>query len=410
MAVVVAMSEKISAYRYRDFNLLFTSRMMGTIGIQMLTVAIGWHIYDITGDALALGLVGLSQFLPSLLLVLLAGEAADQYDRKKVMGLAYLLAGLCAVFLAVVAYAGSQDVWPIYFAAVCLGIMRIFGSPATQALLPNVVPKEAFSHAVAINSAGFQIAIITGPVFAGFAIAGGNVVVYAAAAFALMISAILSFCIRTSTPTAKRPLDLRNLLAGFNFVRRRPIMLGAISLDLLAVFFGGVVALLPIFAKDILQVGPEGLGFLRCAPAIGSAVMAFYLARKPIQARAGVWMLSSVMVFGIVTIIFALSRDFYLSMAMMIALGAADMVSVYVRTHLMQYNTPDEMRGRVASVNMLFITASNELGDFESGLTASWFGVVPAAVLGGIMAIVVAGMIAWRVPSFRNLNKLEDST
>lgn len=394
------------AWVVRDFRLLFFSRMLGTIGIQMFSVAIGWHVYELTHDAFALGLIGLSQFIPSLALVLVAGEVVDQYDRKQVAGYAYALVGAAGVMLMLTTIVGHAEVWPLYVMAICLGISRVFGSPAMQALLPNIVPPQVFSNAVAVNSAGFQIAIITGPVLAGFAIAWGAPVVYGMAGACLVVAGGLSLSIDTKSIGTKRPLDWKNLIAGVKFVWERPIMIGAISLDLFSVLFGGVVALLPIFARDILQVGPEGLGFLRCAPAIGAGIMAAVLAQYPLKQHVGLWLFGSVVIFGLTIIGFGLSTSFIFSMVMLLVLGAADMISVYVRTHLMQTNTPDDMRGRVASVNMLFITASNELGEFESGLTASWFGTVPAVILGGVLAIAVAGVMAWKVPALRTLKTL----
>lgn len=399
----------ISPFRIRDFNLLAGSRLFGTFGIQMLSVAIGWHVYEITNDPFAIGLVGLSQFLPALLLVLFAGQIADQMDRARILGISHMLAAFCGAALFIGTLLGMTSAPYIYVLCVILGVVRVFGMPAAQAILPNIVPPDVFSRAVAYNSTAFQIAVIGGPALAGLVFLWGTAAVYGMAALFLLIAGVLNFMIATRTGGNKRPFTLDNLTAGIRFIFQRPIMLGAISLDLFAVLFGGIVALLPVFAKDILQVGPTGLGFLKSAPAVGAALMALYLGRWPLQKNIGKAMLASIVVFGIVTIIFGLSTSFPLSLLMMALLGGADMVSVYVRTHLMQVGTPDDMRGRVASVNSLFITASNELGDFESGFMAGWLGTVPAVVLGGFLAIITTAFVAWRVPSFRNLNKFEEA-
>lgn len=403
-----------SPFQYPDFRLLCLARAFGTVGVQMLSVAIGWQIYEITHSAFAIGLVGLFQFLPSLLLVLHAGHLSDQMDRSRILSATHFIAGICGAVLMAATFFNSESSYLIYALSIVLGAVRIFGAPAGQALLPNIVPKEAFSKGVALNSMAFQLATIFGPAAAGAAFFLGTTAVYALCAVMLMIGGTLAFLIKTRTTGEKRPFNFENLVAGIKFIFQRPVMLGAISLDLFAVLFGGVVALLPVYAKDILDVGPQGLGLLRSAPAAGAALMSLFLARFTIKHHAGFWMFASVVVFGIVTIIFGLSTIFWLSLFMLLLLGAADMVSVYVRSHLMQLNTPDEMRGRVASVNMLFITTSNELGEFESGFAAHTLGTVNSVIFGGVMAIVIAGLVAWKVPSLRNLKRLvhheEDET
>lgn len=397
----------LSPFHYRDFNLLCAARFVGTLGFQMLGVAIGWQVYELTHDPFAIGLVGLAQFVPSVLLVLFAGQMADQLDRRIIMAATNFLAAFAAVMLLLGSAYHFISPNMIYALAALLGIVRIFGAPAMQALLPNAVPPEVFSKAVAFNSTAFQMATIIGPALAGGMFFFGVTAVYTGAALLLAGASVFNIKMRTKTTIVKRPLTLENLLAGISFIRQRPILLGAITLDLFAVLFASVIALLPVYAKDILQIGPQGLGLLRCAPAIGAALMSLLLAKVGLTKNAGRNLFISIIVFGIVTIIFGLSTNAYLSFLMLVILGCADMVSVYVRTHLMQMNTPDDMRGRVASVNMLFITTSNELGDFESGAMASWLGTVPAVVAGGILSLVVAGIIAWRVPSLRNLKTLE---
>jgi MFS family permease len=372
----------------------------------MLSVAIGWQIYGITNSAFAIGLVGLFQFLPSFLLALHAGHLADQMDRRLILAYTRYIEGACGIILMVSTFMGYESELIIYGVSLVIGATRIFGAPAGQALLPNVVPKEMFGKGVALNSMAFQLATIFGPAAAGAVFFFGTGTVYLLAAALLLLGATSAFRIQTRTAGEKLPLNAENLTAGLKFIFERPIMLGAISLDLFAVLFGGVVALLPIFAKDILDVGPQGLGLMRSAPAVGAAMMSLFLARHAIKKHAGLWMLASVVVFGIATIVFGLSTIFLLSLAMLLVLGGADMVSVYVRTHLAQLNTPDHMRGRVASVNMLFITTSNELGEFESGVAAGLLGAMGATIFGGAAAIVIAGLVAWKVPSLRKLDRL----
>ncbi len=404
----VAAKPKTSPFHYPEFVLLSLSRFTGTLGWQMLGVAIGWQIYEITHDPFAIGLVGLSQFLPSVILVLFAGQLADQMDRKKIMAITHSI----GAFVGAVLMLGEMDAFVtpalIYACAALLGIARIFGAPAMQALLPNSVPPDQFSKAVAFNSSMFQVGTILGPALAGALFYFGAATVFCVAALLMALASFLNTQMKTTTAIVKRPLTLENLFAGILFIKERPILLGAISLDLFAVLFASVIALLPVYAKDILHIGPQGLGLLRCAPAIGAVAMSLWLAKHGLRANAGRNMFLSIIVFAVVTIIFGISTNVYLSFAMLALLGCADMVSVYVRTHMMQMNTPDEMRGRVASVNMLFITTSNELGDFESGAMAAWLGTVPAVVVGGVLSLVVAGIIAWRVPSLRNLKTLEE--
>ncbi len=401
------MVRPVSPFHYADFRYLIAGHGLGKLGVQMLAVAIGWQIYDLTGSPFSIGLVGLCQFLPCLLLVFHAGHLADQLDRRLILGVVRVVAGLAALTLMTVTLTGQVSAIIIYAMAFLLGLVHCFAMPAGQALLPNVVPTKVFSSATAYNSTAFQIATVTGPAAASAAFFLGTWAVYGFAFLALLVSGMAALRIKTRvTRGPKRPLTLENLSAGLKFILARPVMLGAMTLDLFAVFFGGLVALLPIYARDILDVGPQGLGLLRSAPAVGAALMALFLARFAIKRRAGMWLLASVVVFGAATIVFGLSTHVALSALMLLVLGGVDMVSVYVRSHLMQLNTPDSMRGRVASVNMLFITSSNELGDFESGLMAGWLGPAVAVVFGGAMSILVAGFIAWRVPSLRKLSAL----
>ncbi len=392
----------------RDFIFLLMGRVCGTTGLQMLVVGIGWQVYDLTLDPFALGMVGLCQFLPSLMLTLHAGQLADQTDRGRLLAGAFFLATGCAVALWGLASIDHQQIWPIYLVAVFLGLVRIIGAPAAIALLPNLVPAHAFSNALALSATAYQVATIGGPALGGALYQFGAPVVYGCATMLLALAGVCNLLIRARSKGKKRPLDWENLVAGVHFILARPIMLGAISLDLFAVLLGGVVALLPIFARDILHVGPQGLGLLRAAPAFGAALMAFAMARHPPERHVGAWLFISVAIFGMAIIGFGLSSSFPLSLLLLVILGASDMVSVYVRSHLAQMQTPDDMRGRVASVNMLFITASNELGEFESGVTASWFGAVGATILGGVLTLVVVAVCVWRIPELRRIDRLED--
>lgn len=405
-ATVDSHSVRHPALRYRDFNLLAFGRFCGTMGVQMLSVAIGWQVYDLTQDPFALGMVGLSQFLPALLLALHAGQLADQIDRARLNALTYLMITVCSGGLFLLSWGGNHALWPIYSLAVILGVARITGAPAAKALLPNLVPTEAFSNAVALSAMAFQIATIGGPAIGGALYIFGSAAVYGTASALLAVATIANFCIRTRSKGVREPVSWESLSAGIRFIRAHPIVLGAISLDLFAVLFGGVVALLPIYAKDILHVGPLGLGILRAAPAAGAAIMAIALAHYPLRRRAGRKLLIAVITYGTLTALFGLSENFYLSLGLLIALGSADMISVYIRSHLVQMATPDHLRGRVGAVNMLFITTSNELGEFESGVTASWFGVIPATILGGILAVTTAGLCAWRIPELRKADTL----
>lgn len=396
-----------SPFAFPDFNLLMASRLMAALGMQMLTVAIGWHVYELTGDPFAIGITGFAQFAPSLLLVLFAGHLADRVDRARILAASHLAIGLAAAGLCAATLTDGATAGFIYAMCALIGTGRAFGAPAGQAILPNLVPAAALSRAIAYNSTTFQVAIIGGPALAGLILLAGAHAVYAVATLLLLAAALADRLIRTRTGGARRPLTVASLLAGLHFIRAHPTLLGAMSLDLFAVLLGSIVALLPIFAKDILQVGPTGLGLMRSAPAIGAAAMALALGRHPLQHGVGKAMLASTVVFGLATIAFGLSTSYPLSLALLALLGAADMISVYVRTHLVQTGTPDDMRGRVSSVNMLFVTASNELGDFESGVMAGLLGAVPAVLVGGAASIGVAGLIAWRFPELRRLERFE---
>ena len=392
--------------RHSGFIRFLSARLLATLAAQMQTVAIGWQVYDITHDPLDLGLIGLSQFLPFVVLILPAGHIADRYDRRRILSWCYALETLCAVLLLLFTWQNIHAAWPVFTVMVLFGCARAFSMPSGQALLPNLVPAADFSRAVALNSSVFQISTIAGPAIGGLLYLAGPQVVYGTVAALAAIAVALMARVNGGGRNlrASEPTSMRTLLSGLHFVWSRPPVLGAISLDLFAVLFGGATALLPIFARDILHVGPAGLGLLRTAPGIGASLCALVLAFSPITRRVGAWMFGGVGVFGLATVAFGLSTSFLLSFVCLITLGAADMVSVYIRHLLVQLETPDAIRGRVSAVSAVFIGASNELGEFESGLTAQWWGATRAVIVGGIATIVVTGV--W-VRMFSMLWKLD---
>jgi MFS family permease len=397
-----------SLFRHRPFLLFFSARGFSKFCFQIGGVAVGWQVYDLTGSALDLGLVGLAQLIPMALLVFVAGHAADRFDRRRVVQASQIASAATALFLAWGSFAGSLTVPEIFAAIAVLGAATAFESPATAAMLPGVAPEGMLQRATAMSSAAFQIATITGPALGGLAFALGAGVPYAIMAALWLVAAMLTGAITLERQmVAKEPATLARLFAGVGFVRRHPAILGTISLDLFAVLLGGVTALLPIYARDILQTGPWGLGVLRAGPAVGALLMAVLLARLTIKRRVGMRMFQAVIAFGIATVIFALSHWLWLSILALVALGAADMVSVVIRVSLVQLATPDEMRGRVGAVNYLFINASSQLGEFESGVAAALLGAVPAAALGGIGTIAVALLWMKLFPTLRDVERLE---
>ena len=372
----------------------------------MQTVAVGWQIYEITRDPLDLGLIGLSQFLPFVLLVLPAGHFADRHTRQKVLAACYGLELLCALLLLAFTLSGMLVVWPVFAVMVLFGVARAFAMPTGQALMPNLVPPAMFSRAVAVNSTTWQLSTIVGPAIGGLIYLLGAPVVYSVVAVLLAAAVILMFGVRAPPPSrVGHTAGLDGLLEGLRFVFRRKVILGAISLDLFAVLFGGATALLPAYASDVLDVGPDGLGWLRAAPGVGAAIIAIALAWRPLGTKVGPAMLGGVGLFGVATVIFGMSENFAVSLAALAVLGAADMVSVYVRHMLVQLETPDQIRGRVSAVSAVFIGASNELGEFESGVTAAWWGLRPAVVVGGVASVLIAGLWARWFPTLRNMQE-----
>jgi MFS family permease len=396
-----------AALRERDFTLYCIARFVSALAVQMQTVAIGWLVYDLTSSALALGLVGLVAFVPAVALALITGHVADQFDRRLVILACYVVCTAAALGLLCLAASNSGLVWPIYALTFVFGSARAFANPAGQALVPNLVPPPLLANAIAWNSSALQTATIIGPAAGGLLYVLGPEAVFGAAALSFFITCALAAAIRPRPVQAARERpSWGTLLAGIAFIRSRPVILGAISLDLFAVLLGGAAALLPIFARDLLEVGPWGLGILRSAPALGAVTTALLLAYRPLRRHTGRRMFQAVAVFGLATIGFGLSRSLALSLLCLYVLGAADMVSVFIRQTLVQLETPDSMRGRVAAVNSVFIGASNELGEFESGLLASLVGPVAAVVIGGVGTLGVAASWARWFPALLQRDRL----
>jgi MFS family permease len=397
------------AFAHPDFVLFQIARFLIVGAVEMQAVAVGWQVYDITKRALDLGLVGLAQFLPGIVLFLVSGHASDRFDRRKVLACCYAGFAVCSGLLLGIAQLGLHSVRPIYLVLVLLGVVRSFNGTASRSILPQLVPDEHFPNAVAWNATTFQTATILGPSLGGILYAAfhGPSAVYAGAMLTAVGALASMFRIRTRPQVRRRePVSLKTVLAGLHFIWREKLILGAISLDLFAVLLGGAVALLPVYAREILHTGPWGLGLLRTAPGVGAAVMAVALAHRPLRGRSGPTLLWAVAGFGIFTILFGISTSLIFSLISLICLGAADMISVIIRATLVQLRTPDEMRGRVMSVDMVFIGTSNELGQFESGLTAQWFGTVPAVLLGGVGTLLVIALWAWMFPQLRKAGEL----
>lgn len=397
------------AFRYADFTAFETARFCIIVALEMQSVAVGWQVYEITKRPLDLGLVGLAQFLPSILFFLAAGHAADRFDRRKLLMACYAGFAVCSGWLLEIAWRGAHSVYPIFAVIVILGLVRSFNGPASRALLPSLVPEQHFSNAVAWNASVLQGATILGPAVGGllYAVFRGASAVYATAAIVALGAIVSMQRIKVQAKSRLRePISLTTVLAGFRYIWRQKLVLGSISLDLFAVLLGGAVALLPVYAREILHTGPWGLGLLRSAPGVGAALTAILVAHRPLKGRAGPTMLWCVAGFGVSTIIFGISRSLVLSLVSLLLVGATDMVSVIIRAILVQLGTPDEMRGRVNAVDMIFIGASNQLGEFESGVTAAWFGTVPAVILGGLGTLVVIALWAWIFPELRHADRV----
>ena len=403
------MADAESVLRNRNVFLFLAARFCSAMAHMMFGVAVGWQVYALTGSAFALGMVGLAQFLPAFLLTLPGGLAADRFDRRTLLLGSFALETLVGAGLLALSLRDSPSAAWILAVIAFIGVARAFMAPANGSLLPLLVEPKVFPRAVAWNSTVFQIAIIAGPALGGVLYVLGPWLVYGTATGLMVCGFIFIASMRGQWKVHSDSAGWNGLLEGVRFVFAKKAILGAVSLDLFAVLFGGATALLPIFARDILHTGPWGLGILRSSPAMGAALMALWLAHHPIRGRAGQRMFACVAVFGLCTIVFALSRNFWLSIVTLIVLGGVDMVSVIVRGTLVQVSTPNAMRGRVSAVNMLFIGASNELGEFESGVTAAWFGTVPATVLGGVGTLVVVLLWLRFFPTLRRADRLENA-
>jgi MFS family permease len=418
-------SSSRAVFRFPNYRNYLLARLLTTTSSEMQSVAVGWQVYEITHRPLDLGLIGLAQFLPGICLFLFAGHVADRVARQRILQTCILGFSACSTLLilftlrhlSLVHHAAGGNgaalapgsVYPVYGIMLANGIVRAFNAPASQAFLPLLVPREVFPSAVAWNSSVFQCATIAGPMLGGllYAAAASPLIVYVCAALAYLSAFVLIRRLRLAPwqrPTTAASLGM--VLDGLRFIWRNPLVLGTISLDLFAVLLGGAVALLPVFAREILGVGATGLGLLRSAPGVGAVLTSVAVAHWPLKRKAGISMLCCVFGFGVFTVLFGLSRSLVLSLCMLFLIGACDTVSVIVRSTMIQLGTPDAMRGRVSAVNMVFVGASNEVGQFESGLTAQWFGAVPAVILGGVGTMLIVLLWAWRFPSLRRLDRL----
>lgn len=400
--------DRFAAFRHRSYTRFFLARFFSAFAIQIISVAVGWQMYDETRNPLYLGLIGLFQFLPSLLLILVTGSVADRYNRRMIMAICMVVGAACSAALLGLTVTHSFAPWLVFGILIVFGIERAFMGPAVQSLGPNLVPEQDLPNAIAWNSSSWQTASIIGPVLGGLLYGVSATLAYSIAFVLLVIAAALVFMI--PKPAQRSPASKESwgeMLAGFHFIAKEKVVLGAISLDLFAVLLGGAVALMPIFARDVLELGPWGLGLLRAGPGFGAIAVAIWLAVHPIRHNAGIAMFIGVALFGVGTLIFGISTAPWLSIAALALMGAADMISVYVRETLIALWTPDELRGRVNAVNMVFVGASNELGEFRAGTMASIFGAVPAVVIGGVGTLAVAIIWSLGFPKLRRIDNLE---
>ena len=396
-----------AALRHRGFALLWGARLAAGFATQVVSVAIGWRVYDLTRDPFDLGIVGLVQFAPALLLVLVTGTVADRYNRRVIVAICLAAEALCAAALLVLALRDHTSVLLIFCVLFVFGIARAFLNPAQQSLIPNLVPAEALASAIALSSSTSQFAVIVGPVAGGLLYGIGAPVPFAVGAVLFGLAVVFAALIpKPAQKIVPQPATWSTVVAGFRYIWHEKVVLGAISLDLFAVLLGGAVALLPAYARDILEVGPWGLGLLRAAPGVGALVVAVWLAMRPVRDHAGLVMFACVALFGVSILVFGLSTIVWVSVAALALAGAADMVSVYIRETLIQLWTPDAVRGRVNAVNMVFVGASNELGEFRAGTVAALIGVVPAVVMGAVGTVGVA--VLWMVlfPQLRRIRHL----
>lgn len=393
--------------RQRNFLLYFCGRLFSNFARQIVAVAVGWQVYELTNSPFHLGMVGLVQFLPALLLVFHGGSTADRHDRKRIVQICQWIEGSAAAWLAWRSFNGSITVFDIYVASAIFGAASAYERPAGGAMLPNLVPIGVLQQAMALSTGSLQVATIAGPALGGFIFALSPFACYAVIASFWLLGGFFNGALPALPPeTNSTAPTLRSQFAGIRFIRSNPIILGTISLDLFAVLLAGATALLPVFAKDILHTDAIGLGLLRSAPAAGALVTTFILARRPFERRVGMRMFQAVIVFGIATVVFGLSHNLWISLAALAAMGAADQISVVIRNLLVQLSTPDDMRGRVGAINYLFINASNQLGEFRAGVTAAWWGAIPAVVVGGVGSVLVALLWMKLFPGMRDVEKL----
>jgi MFS family permease len=391
------------------------ARLCAVFAMQIQAIVVGWQIYEITRDPMSLAYVGLAQFIPMLLLLPSAGDIIDRFNRKIVLAISWLVLAICSAALLWLSYADSNNIYGFYIALIFFGAGRAFMGPALQSLLPQIVPRERLAQALATNSMLMKVATITGPILGGLLYAYVGGITYAVCCLCFVIGIFLLFFVPTlyntqhEGPSSENIGVFKRFSEGVRFIWKHPIILGTITLDLFAVLLGGVVALLPIYAQEVLHVDSTGLGLLHSAMAIGEIGTGLYLSRRPFNRHVGVVMFSAVAVFGLANLVFAFSTSFWLSFAALMVAGAGDMISVYIRSALVQFSTPDYLRGRVNAVNMLFISSSNELGSFRAGSSAALIGAVPAAVFGGICTLVVVVGMAWRFEPLRKVNKFEDA-
>ncbi|MBP1852269.1 MFS transporter [Rhizobium halophytocola] len=403
-----ASADRFAAFRHSSYARFFFARLLVSFATQVISVSVGWQMYDVTGSALYLGLIGLVQFLPSLLLMLVTGSVADRYNRRVIVAICMVVSAACAGALLALTVLDAFAPVLVFAILIVIGLERAFMAPAMQSLAPNLVPQHDLANAVAWNSSSWQIASIVGPVAGGLLYGVSAGLGYLVAFVFCVVAAALVFLIpKPAQRTPAKAVGWDAILAGFRFIWGEKIVFGAISLDMFAVLLGGAVALMPIFARDILTLGPWGLGLLRAAPGVGAILVAIYLASFPVRHHAGLFMFIGVAIFGAATIVFGFSDVAWVSIAALFLMGAADMASVYVRETLIALWTPDEVRGRVSAVNMVFVGASNELGEFRAGTVASLIGPVPAVVIGGVGTLIVAGLWAATFPKLRKVDSLD---
>jgi MFS family permease len=400
-----------SLFKQPSFAKFWISRILSSTSFQMLSVAIGWQMYALTHDAFSLGLVGLAQFIPMVLLTFIVGQIADRFDRRRIVFVCLLIESLTAALLLIGSLGGWLGREQILLLAAILGACRAFEGPTSSSLLPQLVQKKILQQAISVSTTAGQTAQILGPALGGLLYSIGPASVYSTATIALLIAALSIFLIRSEWTTIRRnePVTLRSFFLGLEFVWRHPIILGTISLDLFAVLLGGATALLPIFAQDILHTGPWGFGLMRTAPAVGALLVSMIMAYIPLKNAVGLKLFAALAVFGLSTIMFALSTNLLLSLFSLLLIGGSDVISVVIRSSLVQLQTPDEMRGRVNAVNSLFIGTSNQLGEFESGMLAGFIGAVPAVFIGGLGTVAVAGLWMYLFPSIRKLKSLSEA-